>query len=97
MGLIFTRLRPRCDSMPLPFWPKIASAADAPNYRPTAGDARCETCSYFRALNDGGGYCEKFSFEAEPQSVCDEFTEAGRAKVASSGLLSVRIRLSNLA
>jgi len=67
----------------IPFWPKIAGVEDAPNYRPTASDARCETCSYFRALNDGAGYCEKFSFEAEPESVCDDFLEAGRAKVAS--------------
>lgn len=69
--------------MTLPFWPKLAAVSDAPNYRPTAGDAQCGTCSYFRALNDGGGYCEKFSFEAEPESVCDAFLEAGRAKVAS--------------
>jgi hypothetical protein len=72
--------------MAIPFWPKIAGVEDAPNYRPTAGDSRCETCSYFRALNDGVGYCERFSFEAEPQSVCDEFVGAGRTKVSSASI-----------
>jgi hypothetical protein len=79
--------------MAIPFWPKIAGVEDAPNYRPTAGDSRCETCSYFRALNDGVGYCERFSFEAEPQSVCDEFVGAGRTKVSSA---SITDRLKDL-
>jgi hypothetical protein len=79
--------------MAIPFWPKIAGVEDAPNYRPTAGDSRCETCSYFRALTDGVGYCERFSFEAEPQSVCDEFVGAGRTKVSSA---SIADRLTGL-
>jgi hypothetical protein len=63
---------------------KVAGAEDAPNYRPTAGDFRCETCSFFRSLSDGSGYCERFSFQAEPQSVCDEFSQAGSLKQAMS-------------
>jgi hypothetical protein len=82
--------------MAIPFWPKIAGVEDAPNYRPTAGDSRCETCSYFRALNSGVGYCERFSFEAEPQSVCDEFVGAGRTKV-SSAPRSIMQRLKDVA
>lgn len=68
----------------LPFWPKMAGVEDAPNYRPTAGDDRCENCAYYRALNNGAGYCERFSFECEPQSVCDDFVRAGQSKMSSA-------------
>lgn len=70
--------------MTLPFWPKIAAASDAPNYQPTAGDDRCGVCAYFRSLNDGSGYCEKFSFQCEPQSVCDDFVAAGNVKTSAA-------------
>jgi polyhydroxyalkanoate synthesis regulator phasin len=77
------------------FFAKIAGVEDAPNYGPTAGDDRCETCSYFRATNDGVGYCERFSFEAEPESVCDDFVAAGRMKTSSAP--SVYSRLTRFA
>lgn len=70
--------------MTLPFWPKIAAASDAPNYQPTAGDDRCGVCAYFRSLNDGSGYCEKFSFQCEPQSVCDDFVATGNVKTSAA-------------
>jgi len=82
--------------MTLPFWPKIAAASDAPNYQPTAGDDRCGVCAYFRALNDGSGYCEKFSFQCEPQSVCDDFVAAGNVKTSSASTVDrLRELLSN--
>jgi hypothetical protein len=74
------------------FFPKIAGVEDAPNYGPTAGDNRCEVCSYFRATNDGSGYCEQFSFEAEPASVCDDFVAAGRMKTSSAPTVAERLR-----
>lgn len=74
------------------FFPKFAGVEDAPNYRPTAGDDRCEVCSYFRATNSGTGYCEQFSFEAEPQSVCDDFVAAGRMKTSSALTVAERLR-----
>ena len=77
------------------FFAKIAGVKDAPNYGPTASDDRCETCSYFRATNDGAGYCERFSFEAEPESVCDDFVAAGRMKTSSAP--SVYSRLTRFA
>lgn len=83
--------------MSLPFWPKLAGVEDAPNYRPTAGDSRCETCSFFRSLNDNAGYCERFSFEAEPESVCDEFSMAGKTKMSAAPAASVAERLQRLA
>lgn len=73
------------------FWPKIAGVEDAPNYRPTAGDDRCENCAYYRALNDGSGYCERFSFECEAQSVCDDYVRAGQSKISSAGI-SARLK-----
>ena len=79
------------DQMPIPFWPKFASAEDAPNYQPTAGDDRCETCSYFRALSDGSGYCERFSFQCEPASICDDFVAAGRPKTAAAPSIMSRL------
>lgn len=72
------------EEVPIEYAPKTAAVEDAPNYGPTAGDSRCETCSYYRATNDGVGYCERFSFEAEPESVCDDFVAAGRMKSASA-------------
>lgn len=41
-------------------------------------------CAYFRAISDGSGYCEKFSFQCEPQSVCDDFVAAGNVKTSSA-------------
>jgi hypothetical protein len=84
--------------MPIMFWPKIAGVEDAPNYRPTAGDDRCENCAYYRALNDGSGYCERFSFECEAQSVCDDYVRAGQSKTSSASVKTrLRLRLSNSA
>jgi len=79
--------------MPIPYWPKFASAEDAPNYQPTAGEDRCETCSYFRSLNDGSGYCERFSFQCEPANICDDFVMAGRAKIGAAPSKSLTKRL----
>jgi hypothetical protein len=70
--------------MPLPFWPKTAAATDAPNYRESSNEDKCETCAYYRALNDDSGYCERFSFQCNPSMVCDDFVAAGRLKSASA-------------
>ena len=69
----------------LPFYPKLAAESDAPGYQELAlGDERCESCSSFRALATGGGYCEQFAFHAAPEGACDDFLRVGRTRTKLS-------------
>jgi hypothetical protein len=69
----------------LPFYPKLASMSDAPGYQERApGEDNCEACSSYRALSTGGGYCEQFSFQTDPESRCDDFIRVGRTRTKLS-------------
>lgn len=66
----------------IPFHPKFGSAEDAPGYGPSASEDKCENCAHYRNLGSQG-YCEKFSFMADPAYSCDDFRPAGVVKESS--------------
>ena len=66
----------------IPFYPKFGSAEDAPEYGPATSEDRCETCAAYRNLGQQG-YCEKFSFMANPEYSCDDYRPAGVVKESS--------------
>lgn len=75
----------------LPFYPKLAAESDAPEYTSISmRDEKCEECRFFRALATGGGYCEKFSFHAAPDGVCDDYSrvDKGQLKQSSAPVLA---------
>lgn len=71
----------------LPFYPKLAAREDAPGYASVSQrDEKCEGCRFFRALTNGGGHCEQFSFHASPEGVCDDFSRVDRGHLKSGSV-----------
>lgn len=65
------------------FYPKFGSEEDAPGYGPAPADDKCADCAHYRNLGPQG-FCEKFSFMASPEYVCDDFRQAGVVKQSSA-------------